>query len=650
MTDVDSRPASHNDTSTAHFLDDDVAAMLADALLGPAPGAPALNPGDRPRLSPPSTIPWPLSAQAIAATKALEFADAMERPTIAVLDEPAEALALQEASEPIDVIDVEIATPASTNDGLHYVMCAIVVAVGFVLRVVNLAAVGLNSDEAVYAGQGGALLGVGELDQHFSIFRAHPLLLQFVSGAVFQVTGPSDHAIRLVVSVFFGLGSVVVTYLLGRRLYGRNIGLAAAAVLAVLPYHVIVSRQVLVDTPMAFFVTLAALAAVRAVQDNDGRRLYFAFFWCALAAISKEIAVLMVPVLAMWLVTGPPRIAVRRLIGPCLLFAVIGLPFPLTRLINQPGNASQFFLWQFTRKPNHDPDYFAKVILQFGGWAFLGALLAGILALAVRRWAQDQFLLWWLGSFGLFFQFWPTKLFPYLYVILPAMALAAAVAVQGLISVVGRRAPRRSAESTSGGVGHRARSSVAFGAVMTALVLSLSVSSAGIVSAGPAAELEGFGDFDIEVQTFAGSREFGEWAGDHTPVNSRFLTIGPSLGNILRFYGYRDSVALSVSPDPARRNPAYVPVANPDLAMRQMSIHYVAWDAYSADRSAFYNNRIRGLARKLGGEIVFSVYADDGDIIAVEGPPPDGADVRIVVWDVPGAGSSTGGSRQEGLS
>lgn len=632
MTDVVSPPTLHE---ADHFLDDDIAAMLAEGLLGPAPD-PALPRHHRP----PTPVPWPPSPRVVAAATALD--GAIEQSAVPVL--------AAESATAAPVADVRIIDAAPNTDRLHPVLCGIVIAVGLLLRVANLAAVGLNSDEAVYAGQGGALLGVGALDQHFSIFRAHPLLLQFVSGAVFQVTGPSDFAARFAVSVIFGLGSVVATYLLGRRLYGRNIGLAAAAVLAVLPYHVIVSRQVLVDTPMAFFVTLAALAAVRAVQDDDGRRLYLAFFWCALAAISKEIAVLMVPVLGVWLVIGPPRVAFRRLIGPGLLFAVIGLPFPLTRLINQPANASQFFLWQFARKPNHDPDYFAKVILQFGGWAFLGALLAGVVMLAARRSSSDQLLLWWVGCFGLFFQLWPTKLFPYLYVVLPAMALAAVVALQGLISVVGRRARLPGAESTSGGARSRSRSMLVFGAVVTAMVLSLGVSSAGIVSAGPSAELEGFGDFDIEVQTFAGSREFGEWAGEHTPTNSRFLTIGPSLGNILRFYGYRDSVALSVSPDPARRNPAYVPVANPDLAMRQMSIHYVAWDAYSADRSAFYNSRLRRLSRRLGGDIVFSVYADDGEIISVEGPPPESADVRIVVWDVPGAGTSTGGPRQTGLS
>ncbi len=585
---------------TNDLLDDDMASALADLLLGPMP----------------TEVPEPAPIDLVV-----------------IPDPPREVVA---------VPDIEVRSDSTRwrrVPGMHSVLFVFTMAVGLVLRVVNLNAVGLNSDEAVYAGQGGSLLGVSDLNEHFSIFRAHPLLLQFVSGTVFHITGPSDHAIRLVVAVVFGLGSVVATYRLATLLYDRTIGLAAAALLAVLPYHVIISRQVLVDVPMAFFAILGVTAAVKAVKDDDRRYLFLAFFWCALSAISKEVAVLLVPMLGAWLITGPAKIKIRRLIGPSLLFAAIAAPFPITRLINQPGNASRFFLWQFTRDPNHSPDYFARVILQFSGWSFLGLLLVGMAVLAARRSSADQLVLWWLGLFGLFFQFWPTKLFPYLFLILPAMAIAAALAAARLVGVL-----------TSLLKMQKARPSRAIGTVIGALVVSLIISSGGIVLAGPAAELDGFGDFDIEVQTFAGSREFGEWAFDNTPTNSRFVTIGPSLGNILRFYGRRDSVALSVSPDPAKRNPAYVPLPNPNLAMRQMSVHYIVWDAYSADRSAFYNKRLRDLARKLGGEIVFSVYADGERIVSVNGPAPDGADIRIVVWDVPGAGTTTGGDRQEGIS
>jgi hypothetical protein len=381
------------------------------------------------------------------------------------------------------------------------------------------------------------------------------------------------------------------------------------------------------------------LLAVKAAKTDDRRWLYGAFFACGVAAVAKEIAVLLVLVLALWLVTGPTRLPLRRLVGPAALFGLIGLPFPLTRLINQPENASQFFLWQFTRKPNHDPDYFARVLLQFGGFAFLGLLVIGLGVLAIRRGSADQLLLWWIAVFGLFFQFWPTKLFPYLFVILPALALAAVIGAHWLVTslvqmvTTSPRLPMRS-----------------FGVGMVILAMTLANGSGQIVFAGPAAELDGFGDFDIEVQTFAGSREFGQWAADNTPTNARFVTIGPSLGNILRFYGSRDSVALSVSPDPAKRNPAYIPVANPDLAMRQMAVHYLVWDAYSADRSAFYNNRLRSLARKLGGEIVYAVFAVGDEMKVVEGAPPAEADVRIVVWDIPGAGSSAGPDRKDGLS
>ena len=211
MTDVASPPAQHDDVRTDHFLDDDIAAMLAEGLLGPAPSTartPAPSTGDWLPSSLPATARWPLSTSALAAAKTLDYSDAVDVQT-PVVQTPvvSDAVVSDAENERVElVVDFEIVAPGPATDRLHYLMCAIVGAVGLVLRVVNLAAVGLNSDEAVYAGQGGALLGVGELDQHFSIFRAHPLLLQFVSGAVFHVTGPSDLAVRTVVSVFFGLG------------------------------------------------------------------------------------------------------------------------------------------------------------------------------------------------------------------------------------------------------------------------------------------------------------------------------------------------------------------------------------------------------------------------------------------------------------
>ena len=60
-----------------------------------------------------------------------------------------------------------------------------------------------------------------------------------------------------------------------------------------------------------------------------------------------------------------------------------------------------------------------------------------------------------------------------------------------------------------------------------------------------------------------GGREAGLWLRDNVPAGAQLLTIGPSMANILQFYGLHKSLALSVSPNPQSRNPSYTPVTEP---------------------------------------------------------------------------------------
>ena len=84
-----------------------------------------------------------------------------------------------------------------------------------------------------------------------------------------------------------------------------------------------------------------------------------------------------------------------------------------------------------------------------------------------------------------------------------------------------------------------------------------------------------------------GGQEAGKWIEEHTPLGTEMLAIGPSMANILEFYGHRQALGLSVSPNPLHRNPVYTPVGNPDLLLRTGQIQYIVWDAYSAGRSRF---------------------------------------------------------------
>ena len=93
--------------------------------------------------------------------------------------------------------------------------------------------------------------------------------------------------------MLFGLGTIVVCYHLGARLYGRRAGLFAAALLAVMPYHVVVSRQALLDGPQVFFTTLALYCLAKYTTSEDGRWLVALGGRLGLAFLTKETAVVM---------------------------------------------------------------------------------------------------------------------------------------------------------------------------------------------------------------------------------------------------------------------------------------------------------------------------------------------------------------------
>jgi hypothetical protein len=113
-----------------------------------------------------------------------------------------------------------------------------------------------------------------------------------------------------------------------------------------------------------------------------------------------------------------------------------------------------------------------------------------------------------------------------------------------------------------------------------------------------------------------GGREAGDWVRENLPSDATLMTVGPSMANILQFYGHRKALGMSISPNPLHRNPAYEPVSNPDLAIRTNNIQYLVWDSYSAGRSSFFAQKILELTARFHGRVVHTqtvkVTLDDG--------------------------------------
>jgi hypothetical protein len=482
------------------------------------------------------------------------------------------------------------------------VVLALALAAGAYLRLWQINAMGYNTDEAVYAGQAAAISGIAGLKDIFPVFRAHPLLVQFVLSLIYRVYF-SDLVGRLF-AVAVGLGTVYVTYLIGKTLYGRLPGALAAAALAVMPYHVIVSRQLLLDGPMVFFATLTLYMLARFGKSQKPAWLYASGVAMGLTFLSKETGIILVGAIFVFLALSPAvRVRIRDLILAVILLAVVSVPFPLSIFLAGGSSTGRNYLtWQLFRRPNHPWSFYLQNLPSAMGIVLILVAVLGLIVLwRERSWREVLLLSWIIVPFA-FFQIWPVKGYQYLLPIAPSAALLAGRLVAKLVNHGQRaRLPTRSPAYFS-----------------VPPVLSWLVAGGLLFSLGTASwqqvQPETSSSFLAGTGGVPGGRETGAWIVQNVPGNATFMTIGPSMANIIEFYGQRKAYGLSVSPNPLHRNPSYEPILNPDLQIRNSNLQYIVWDSFSAARSSFFSSQVMSYVKKYNGRVVHteSITVNDG--------------------------------------
>lgn len=490
------------------------------------------------------------------------------------------------------------------------------------LRVWRLDALGFNSDEAVYAGQAASLAGNPNYTPFFPVFRAHPMLFQTLLSPFFR-TGEADVAGRVVVAVL-GVATVLAVHLLGARLYGRRVGLVAALLVAVMPYHVIVTRQVLLDGPMVLFATLTLYCLVRFVQGQQVLWYVATGAMLGVTMLTKETSVVLAGGVYAFLALTP---MVRRPVRMSLLAITAMLAVFLTHPVSQAlagrsQTGKSYLVWQLFRRPNHSMGFYAETVPAAMGLLVVAAAVGGLWWLRRHRSWRETLLLAWIAAPVVFFQLWPVKGFQYL---LPAAAPVAVLAARGLTGLPVpdrvRRLLRRVDRSGDAGSGRAVNTVRA--ALIAVVTLSLLAPSWNAVNrADNSTFLAGSGGVP-------GGREAGRWLAANTPKGSTVLTLGPSMANIIQYYGHRRSYGLSVSPNPLRRNPSYEPLPNPDRWLRNNDLQYVVWDSFSAGRSAFFAERLMVLIRRYHGRVVHTEYVDGTDRTGARVPVP-----VIIIYEV----------------
>jgi hypothetical protein len=475
----------------------------------------------------------------------------------------------------------------------------LVLALATVLRFWQLDRVGFNSDEAVYSGTASAIAGNDVMRGLFPIFRAHPLFLQILLSFGMH-GGISDRGARAITAVI-GVLAVGLTYLLGRRLYGHSAGLIAALLLAVMPYHVIVSRQVLLDGLMTLCTTLVLYCLVRYVESGALSWMLGSSAVMGAAVLSKETSIVMVAALyAFFALTPAVRVRLRHIGAGLLMLMLVILAFPVALSLSGRASSGQhYLLWQLFRRSNHTADFYARVVPPAVGWATLAIALLSLVLLRKENTWRERLLLTWIVIPVLFFTLWPVKGYQYLLPAAPALALLAGRGLAHL-SDVGWLRRRRLGRLVL---------------VLSTLAVTISL----LVPTWQRIEPSNTGTYLAGTGGLPGGREAGRWVRANIPEHAELLAVGPSMANVIQFYGQRRVFAMSVSPDPANRNPAYVPVPNPDLAVRQGRFRYLIWDSYTANRSPLFADKITALAKKYNGVLVFSstitVRSPDGQSV-----------------------------------
>ncbi len=477
----------------------------------------------------------------------------------------------------------DVPPPASTLAGtlpypLVVAVAAVAVGSALALRLTGLGAMGLGPTEAAVAGRAAALLGLPDFVPYFSTFRGPPQLFQLSLAGVFAVTGPGDLVAQVVATVF-GLATIAVTYFAARECYGPRSALVAALVLAFMPYHVLVSRQALVDGPTALWVTLALFCLARFARTERAPWALATMAFLGAGVLSKESAFLFVPVAYAFLASRRwPNLNRSMLLLSAVVLAALIAAYPMSYSQNGEGLGAHVAraLVERGEQPWH---FYATAVAPAFGIPVLLGLLAWVALLWKRRSWREVLLSLWVAVPLLAFVTWPVREFAFLVPLAPAVAIMTARALEELPSVFTARPAQGAAAAVAA----------------TACVVLAATSYLALPAPSAPTAMS---------SSILGARETGAWIDQHLPPGATLLAADPALARVLEFYGHRRALALTEVPDVPSLDPTIPEAEHPGKLIARSELQYIVWDTQSAARSPSKSDRLLGqVARHRGREV-----------------------------------------------
>jgi 4-amino-4-deoxy-L-arabinose transferase-like glycosyltransferase len=268
-----------------------------------------------------------------------------------------------------------------------------------------------------------------------------PPLQYWTTAVAYEAFGEHQWTSRLWVSLT-GFAGVFLVWFAGARLFGRDAGRYAAAVLGSCMLYALMAHINTLDMGVTFFITLGIVGMLLAQHENTTHRARWMWLaWSALgfAVLSKGLIGLVLPGTALVIYSALQRdIGVwKRMhwgVGVALFLLVTAPWFYLVMKAN-PEFFQKFFIYEhFTRfmtkqLGRYQPWYYFVPVLLFGmlPWTLL------MLDVVINTWKNsarvdkafnpERFLLVWTIFIYVFFTISDSKLPSYLLPMFPALAL-----------------------------------------------------------------------------------------------------------------------------------------------------------------------------------------------------------------------------------
>ena len=280
-------------------------------------------------------------------------------------------------------------------------------------------------------------------------FYDKPPLHNWLVAISFLIFGFTEFAARLPAALL-GLGCVMVTYLMGRRIFGPTAAFLSALILATSAEYFVLSRVVVHDISLAFFITLALALFYLGYQNERHRRRLFLLGYAAMgfSVLAKGPVGVLLPVMIIGLFLifkRQLRFLKQMQVGwGILILLAVAAPWYVLISLKDPEYVGYFFIKQnlgnfFAKEVRHPEPFYYYIPVLMGGmfpWStFLPlALFRGVRARGMIYNDGTLFALIWFAAVFIFFSIASSKLGTYILPLFPAAALLVGALLHDLIS------------------------------------------------------------------------------------------------------------------------------------------------------------------------------------------------------------------------